>query len=71
MDTVTLGAMAYGQTVLSRIAQAAGIPWENDQAHSALYDARITAELFCKIINTWNTQVENIIPETNPSITKD
>jgi ribonuclease T len=68
LDTVTLGAMAYGQTVLSRMAQIAGFEWQSDQAHSALYDARITAELFCKILNTWNDKVEQILPKSNPSL---
>ncbi len=53
LDTVTLGAVAYGQTVLARIAQAANVPWDKGEAHSALYDARKTAELFCKIVNRW------------------
>lgn len=61
-DTVTLGAMAHGQTVLSRISQVAGLSWENDQAHSALYDAMMTAEVFCKILNTWNQKVSSFIP---------
>ncbi len=52
-DTVSLSALAYGQTVLSRAVQAAGIEWDNDNAHSAAYDALKTAELFCKIINQW------------------
>ncbi len=67
-DTVSLGAMAYGQTVLSRIAQVSGLPWDNDEAHSALYDARMTAEIFCKILNTWNDKVETIIPVSNPAL---
>ena len=71
LDTVTLGAMAYGQTVLSRMARSSGISWENEQAHSALYDARITAELFCKILNAWNDKIENIIPKTNPNALED
>ncbi len=50
-DTATLSALAYGQTVLARGIDAAGIEWENDQAHSALYDTEKTAELFCKIFN--------------------
>jgi len=50
-DTVTLGALAYGQTVLARAIQAADIEWDSEQAHSALYDTEKTAELFCKIIN--------------------
>jgi ribonuclease T len=39
--------------VLSRAAQAAGLPWDNSEAHSALYDASQTAKLFCTIINRW------------------
>ncbi|MDH5387033.1 MAG: ribonuclease T [Gammaproteobacteria bacterium] len=53
-DTVSLAGLAYGQTVLSRAAQAAGLPWDTEQAHSALYDAKQTAELFCAIVNRWN-----------------
>lgn len=50
-DTVTLAGLAYGQTVLARSVKAAGIDWNPDEAHSAIYDAEKTAELFCKIIN--------------------
>ena len=53
-DTATLGALAYGQTVLARAAQAAGIPWDEKEAHSAIYDAERTAELFCEIVNKWH-----------------
>jgi ribonuclease T len=52
-DTVTLAGLAYGQTVLSRAAQAAGIDWNGDEAHSAVYDTERTAELFCLIVNRW------------------
>ena len=52
-DTATLGGLAYQQTVLAKIAQAADLEWDNDKAHSALYDAEMTAELFCKIVNRW------------------
>jgi ribonuclease T len=52
-DTVTLAGMAYGQTVLSRALVAAGLEWNGDDAHSAVYDAERTAELFCRIINHW------------------
>lgn len=54
-DTVSLGALAYGQTVLARIAHAAKIPWDSSQAHSAAYDAERTADIFCKILNTWQS----------------
>lgn len=50
-DTVSLSGLAYGQTVLSRSVQAAGLDWDNREAHSAIYDAEKTAQLFCKIIN--------------------
>jgi ribonuclease T len=52
-DTATLGGIAYGQTVLARIAEAAGISWDNSSAHSAAYDAEQTAEIFCKIVNSF------------------
>ena len=50
-DTATLCGVAYGQTVLSRAVQAAGLPWDDSQAHSAAYDAEITADVFCDIVN--------------------
>lgn len=52
-DTVTMAGLAYGQTVLARAAQAAGLPWNAADAHSAVYDAEITARLFCRIANQW------------------
>ena len=54
-DTVTLGGVAYGQTVLARALQAAGLAWNQNEAHSAVYDCERTAELFCKIANAWAT----------------
>lgn len=53
-DTATLAGLAYGQTVLSRAAQAAGLAWDTEEAHSARYDAEQTALLFCEIVNRWN-----------------
>jgi ribonuclease T len=52
-DTVTLAGVAFGQTVLARAARAAEIEWDGKQAHSAIYDADKTAELFCRIVNQW------------------
>jgi len=60
-DTATLGGLAYQQTVLAKIAQTAGLDWDNDKAHSALYDAEMTAELFCMIINRWRSLSEQQI----------
>ncbi len=53
LDTVSLSALAYGQTVLARAVQAAGLDWDSGQAHSAIYDTEKTAELFCAIVNRW------------------
>lgn len=53
-DTATLGGLAYGQTVLSRAVEAAGLAWDQRDAHSAIYDAERTAELFCRIVNAWD-----------------
>jgi ribonuclease T len=50
-DTATLGGVAYGQTVLSRIVEAAGMSWDSSSAHSAAYDAQLTAAVFCDIVN--------------------
>lgn len=52
-DTATLSGLAYGQTVLARACETAGIEFDNDEAHSARYDAEKTAELYCKIVNSW------------------
>ena len=50
-DTVTLAGLVYGQTVLARSLMAAGFEWDTNEAHSAVYDAEMTASLFCKIVN--------------------
>jgi ribonuclease T len=52
-DTATLSGLAYGQTVLARACDAAGIEFDGNEAHSAKYDAEKTADLFCGIVNRW------------------
>ncbi len=52
-DTTSLAGLALGQTVLAKACRAAGIEFDNSQAHSALYDTERTAELFCYIVNKW------------------
>jgi len=52
-DTATLAGLAFGQTVLAKAVQSAGLSWDSHEAHSALYDAKCTAELFCTIVNLW------------------
>lgn len=56
-DTATLAGLAYGQTVLAKAAQAAGLKWKESEAHSAVYDAEQTARLFCRIVNTWDERI--------------
>ena len=53
-DTVSIGGIFTGQTVLARVAQELGFEYENDLAHSAAYDSEITAKVFCKILNEIN-----------------
>ena len=50
-DTATLAGAAYGQTVLAEALRCAGIPFDNNSHHSAIYDAEQTAKLFCKMVN--------------------
>lgn len=52
-DTVTLAGMAYGQTVLAKACEMAGIEFSARKAHRAGYDCEKTAELFCTIVNRW------------------
>lgn len=59
-DTATLCGVAYGQTVLARAVKAAGLPWDETQAHSAAYDAEVTADVFCDIVNRFKPTFESV-----------
>jgi ribonuclease T len=50
-DTATLAGAALGQTVLAKALTVAGLAWDSSSAHSAVYDAERTADLFCLICN--------------------
>ena len=52
-DTASLAGLIYGQTVLAKAMRSAGIAFDQNEAHSAIYDAEKTAELFCHMANTW------------------
>ncbi|MGB5491787.1 MAG: ribonuclease T [Woeseiaceae bacterium] len=52
-DTATVCGIAFGQTVLARASIAAGFGWDETQAHSASYDAEMTADLFCEAVNRY------------------
>lgn len=62
IDTVSLAALAFGQTVLARAVEAAGVPWDSREAHSAIYDAERTADLLCVIFNRWEALQRDIQP---------
>ena len=59
-DTATLCGVAYGQTVLARAVKAAGLEWDEESAHSAAYDAEITADVFCDIVNRFKPTFDTI-----------
>ncbi|AFP84585.1 ribonuclease T [secondary endosymbiont of Ctenarytaina eucalypti] len=52
-DTAALSGLVLGQTVLAKACAATGIPFDRNQAHSALYDTARTASLFCELVNSW------------------
>jgi ribonuclease T len=43
--------------------QAAGLTWDESSAHSAAYDAEITADLFCKILNRFKPIFDSTQPQ--------
>ena len=53
IDTSSLSAVFLGQTVLARAVETAGLTFRHEDAHSAIYDAEITADLFNLITNQW------------------
>tara|TARA_B100001769_G_scaffold72747_1_gene54574 strand:+ start:3428 stop:4021 length:594 start_codon:yes stop_codon:yes gene_type:complete len=56
LDTVSLGAMHTQQTVLARVCESLNIDYDSNEAHSAAYDAEITAKVFCNIINIFDNK---------------
>ena len=67
-DTVTLAGVACGQTVLRRAAEAFGLPWDDEAAHSARYDTERTAELFCLIVNRFRPLFEQSLPVADEAV---
>ncbi|PID66544.1 MAG: ribonuclease T [Gammaproteobacteria bacterium] len=55
-DTVTLGGVMTGQTVLARIAESCGFVYDTHKAHGAKYDAELTADIFCRLVNRCDFQ---------------
>ena len=67
-DTVSLAGLAFGQTVLSKAVIAAGLNWNSDDAHSAVYDTERTAALFCLIVNRWKELSDLAASPAQPAI---
>ena len=65
-DTATLCGVAYGQTVLARAAIAAGLGWDETQAHSASDDAEMTADRFCDAVNRYRGICEDALRTAPP-----
>jgi len=64
-DTTSISALALGQTVLAKACREGGLEFSNQEAHSALYDAEKTAELFCLIVNRWQSLGGWPLPQTS------
>lgn len=50
-DTATIAGMFFGKTILAKALKQANIAFDKKEAHSALYDTKKTAELFCQAFN--------------------
>lgn len=53
-DTATLSGLVFGKTVLAKALRIAKLGFNKNEAHSAIYDAKQTAELFCYIVNKYS-----------------
>jgi len=65
-DTATACGIGFGQTVLARAVIAAGLEWDESQAHSAAYDAEMTAEVFCEVVNRYRDIFEASLRNAAP-----
>ena len=59
IDTVSLSALYCGETVLAKAISKMEIEWDNNEAHSALYDTQKTSELFCQIFNSHKFELKD------------
>lgn len=65
-DTATLAGATLGQTVLAKALIAAGFGYDTKAAHSAIYDAEATADLYCLMINRLRPVYDSFIAAGNP-----
>lgn len=67
-DTTTLGGALLGQTVLARALTVAGLGHDQNEAHSAIYDAERTADLFCLLVNRVRPLFEQFAQAAPPNL---
>ena len=60
IDTATIGAVFYGKTVLANVVNASNMRFNPKLAHSAIYDAKITTDLFCSVTNSQERYLKNL-----------
>jgi ribonuclease T len=68
LDTATLAGAVLGQTVLKRALDVSGLGYDSAEAHSAIYDAEKTADLFCLMVNRLRPVYESFagLPAAEP-----
>ena len=54
-DTTTMAGLILGKTVLSEACELMGFSFDKEKAHNAAYDAHMTAELFCAMVNRYKS----------------
>ncbi len=70
-DTATLAGATVGQTVLARALQTTGLGYDAESAHSAIYDAEKTADLFCLLVNRLRPLFEQMSGTPTPPAATD
>jgi ribonuclease T len=63
-DTATLAGATIGQTVLARALQVTQLGYDAASAHSAIYDAEKTADLYCLLVNRLQPLFAEFAPAT-------
>ncbi|MEX1771561.1 exonuclease domain-containing protein, partial [Escherichia coli] len=67
-DTATLAGLAYGQTVLAKACQAAGMEYDNREVQSARYDTETAPYTHTRAHETRTELVCRILLETKNAI---
>jgi len=66
LDTASLAGAVLGQTVLKRALDVSGLGYDGSEAHSAIYDAERTADLFCLLVNRLRPVYESFAARPAP-----